>query len=76
MHSVLSLEFITPPLLTSLHGGRSCSHRLKRRLHKGDRRAKTDSRHTRLVGFISARDKLDLARSNLPEKVPCNTLPF
>ena len=38
MHSVLSLEFITPPLLTSFYGGRSSSHRLKRRLHKGDRR--------------------------------------
>ncbi|KAI3799466.1 hypothetical protein L1987_34764 [Smallanthus sonchifolius] len=38
MPSVLSLEFFIPPLATSFHTGRSCSHRLKRRLEKGDRR--------------------------------------
>ncbi|KAI3809417.1 hypothetical protein L1987_25389 [Smallanthus sonchifolius] len=39
MPSVLSLEFIIPPLATSFYVGRSYSHRLKRHLEKGDRRA-------------------------------------
>ncbi|KAI3748352.1 hypothetical protein L6452_11369 [Arctium lappa] len=62
MPSVLSLEFITSPLVTSFYGGRSCSHRLKRRLMKGDRRDLTcgkSSRCTQLLRYCGIHDLLE-----------------
>ncbi|CAI9273366.1 unnamed protein product [Lactuca saligna] len=41
-----------------------------------DRQSKTALRHTGLVGFVFAPEKFGLARSNLPEKVSCNTFAF
>ncbi|KAD5961759.1 hypothetical protein E3N88_13232 [Mikania micrantha] len=56
MPSVLSIEFVIPPLTTSYYVGRSYSHRLKRHLEKGDRRAtdKINDHHGLCMNTIKA----------------------